>query len=188
MAQAASSPAVRAFVQQYVDQANASVSRAESVRKFEILSTDFSQDDGTLTPSLKVVRPAVLRVYATLIDTVIYAPKPSTIPAPFSAKVLAATDKAGQLAQEKTGETIEAIAPYLDQAKERLGQTADQVRDHVDQVKERLQDSDAKNESAGSEESSAAPQASDATDGTDGTDSGNPADHTDATADRGDAR
>ena len=191
VAQAASSPAVRAFIQQYVDQANASVSRAESVRKFEILSTDFSQDDGTLTPSLKVVRPAVLRVYATLIDTVIYAPKPSTIPAPFSAKVLAATDKAGQLAQEKTGETIEAIAPYLDQAKERLGQTAEQVRDHVDQVKERLQDSDAKNESAGSEESSAAPQASDTTDGTDSTDStdgGNPADHTDATADKDDAR
>ena len=140
VAQAASSPAVRAFVQQYVDQANAGVSRAESVRKFEILGTDFTQEDGTLTPSLKVVRPAVLRVYGTVVDTVIYAPKPSTIPAPFSAKVLAATDKAGQLAQEKTGETIDALAPYLDQAKERLGQTADQVRDHVDQFKERLQD------------------------------------------------
>lgn len=127
--QAASNPAVRAFVQQYVDKANATVSRAESVRKFEILPEEFTTDDGTLTPSLKVVRPAVIKKYRSLIDTVLYAPKPSTIPAPFSAKILDATDKAGQIAQNKAEETIDAISPYLDQAKERIGQTAAQVKD-----------------------------------------------------------
>ena len=35
--------------------ANANVSRAESVRKFEILDEEFNQQDGTLTASLKVV-------------------------------------------------------------------------------------------------------------------------------------
>ncbi|MDD6462326.1 MAG: AMP-dependent synthetase/ligase [Bifidobacteriaceae bacterium] len=169
--QAAASPAVRAFVQQYVDQANASVSRAESVRKFEILSTDFTQEDGTLTPSLKVVRPAVLRKYATFIDTVLYAPKPSTIPAPFSAKILAATDKAGQIAQEKTDETIDALTPYIDQAKERLGQTADQVKDHMDQVKGRIADAQ-----AAKQEGSAGVDTADTADTADATDAADVAD------------
>jgi long-chain acyl-CoA synthetase len=53
--EAAGNDAVRAFVQQFVDQANSTVSRAESVRKFIILNEDFTQDQGTLTPSMKVV-------------------------------------------------------------------------------------------------------------------------------------
>lgn len=57
MKQVAENDAVRAFVQQYVEKANANVSRAESVRKFEILDEEFNQQDGTLTASLKVVRP-----------------------------------------------------------------------------------------------------------------------------------
>lgn len=49
MEQIAKNDAVRAFIQQYVEKANANVSRAESVRKFEILDEEFSQEKGTLT-------------------------------------------------------------------------------------------------------------------------------------------
>lgn len=133
MEDAATNPAVRAFVQQYVDKANAGVSRAESVRKFEILPEDFSQDDGTLTPSMKVVRAAVVKKYSDVIDNVIYAPKPSTIPAPFSAKILDATDRAGEIAHSTAESTIEAIGPYVDQAKEHLAQTAEQVKNRFAQ-------------------------------------------------------
>lgn len=72
LAEAAKLPAVRDLVQEYVDKANASVSRAESVRKFTILDTQFSQDNGCLTPSLKVVRPKVNTVFADVIDHEIY--------------------------------------------------------------------------------------------------------------------
>ena len=57
MKQVAENDAVRAFVQQYVEKANANVSRAESVRKFEILDEEFNQQDGTLTASLKLFVP-----------------------------------------------------------------------------------------------------------------------------------
>ena len=72
LAEAAELPAVRDLVQEYVDKANAMVSRAESVRKFAILDTQFSQDNGCLTPSLKVVRPKVTTVFADVIDHEIY--------------------------------------------------------------------------------------------------------------------
>ena len=81
MEQASHNEAIHAFIQQYVDKANCNVSRAESVRKFLVLDKDFSQEDGTLTPSLKVVRPEVLRQYAELVDKVLYAPRTPAKPA-----------------------------------------------------------------------------------------------------------
>lgn len=68
----ATNAAVREEIQQYVDKANATVSRAESVRKFAVLDTQFTQENKCLTPSLKVVRPAVNRVFADAIDSEIY--------------------------------------------------------------------------------------------------------------------
>lgn len=68
----ATNTAVREEIQQYVDKANATVSRAESVRKFAVLDTQFTQENKCLTPSLKVVRPAVNRVFADVIDNEIY--------------------------------------------------------------------------------------------------------------------
>lgn len=68
-------PDVHDEIQQYVDKANATVSRAESVRKFVVLDQRFTQDNKCLTPSLKVVRPAVNRVFADVIDRDIYAGK-----------------------------------------------------------------------------------------------------------------
>lgn len=68
----ATNAAVREEIQQYVDKANATVSRAESVRKFAVVDTQFTQENKCLTPSLKVVRPAVNRVFADVIDNEIY--------------------------------------------------------------------------------------------------------------------
>ena len=68
----ATNAAVRDEIQQYVDKANATVSRAESVRKFVVLDARLTQENKCLTPSLKVVRPAVNRVFADVIDHEIY--------------------------------------------------------------------------------------------------------------------
>ena len=69
---AARNAAVRAEVQQWVDQANEGVSRAESVRKFIILPEEFTQENGLMTASMKVIRPKVIKRYSTLLNTQMY--------------------------------------------------------------------------------------------------------------------
>ena len=67
--------AVRAEVQKYVDLANEGVSRAESVRKFIIVPEDFTQANGLMTASMKVIRPKVIKRYSKLLDTQMYVPR-----------------------------------------------------------------------------------------------------------------
>jgi len=55
-----SDPELQAAVQAAVDDANAVVSQAEAVRKFVIVDEDWTQENGYLTPSLKVKRSTVL--------------------------------------------------------------------------------------------------------------------------------
>ena len=69
---AAKNAAVRAEVQKWVDQANEGVSRAESVRKFIILPEEFTQENGLMTASMKVIRPKVIKRYSTLLNTQMY--------------------------------------------------------------------------------------------------------------------
>lgn len=69
---AARNAAVRAEVQQWVNQANEGVSRAESVRKFIILPEEFTQENGLMTASMKVIRPKVIKRYSTLLNTQMY--------------------------------------------------------------------------------------------------------------------
>ncbi|MFB7866204.1 AMP-dependent synthetase/ligase [Streptomyces sp. NPDC056069] len=57
-----------AVVQRAVDDANRLVSRAESIRGFRVLTTEWSESSGHLTPSLKLKRRAVLRDFAREID------------------------------------------------------------------------------------------------------------------------
>ena len=75
MEEASSNAAVRAKVQKWVDQANEGVSRAESVRKFIILPEEFTQENGLMTASMKVIRPKVIKRYATLLNTQMYTKK-----------------------------------------------------------------------------------------------------------------
>ena len=59
---------LRAVVQTAIDDANLSVSRAESIRKFAILPRDLTLEDGELTPTLKVRRAVVEKSYGHLIE------------------------------------------------------------------------------------------------------------------------
>jgi long-chain acyl-CoA synthetase len=61
-------PELLAEVQRAVDDGNAAVSKAESVRKFRVLPDQFTEASGHLTPSLKLKRAAVTRDYATEIE------------------------------------------------------------------------------------------------------------------------
>ncbi|MFD6497474.1 AMP-dependent synthetase/ligase [Streptomyces sp. NPDC060188] len=61
-------PRMRADVQKAVDHANAAVSRAESIRAFVLVEGEFTEDNGLLTPSLKVRRHAVTTAHAADID------------------------------------------------------------------------------------------------------------------------
>jgi long-chain acyl-CoA synthetase len=63
IAEAVSDPAVWAEIRRVIDNANNCVSRAESIRKFVILDKVFSQDDGTITQSLKIRRQEIARLY-----------------------------------------------------------------------------------------------------------------------------
>lgn len=68
MAELAEDPDVRAQVQAAIDAANASVSRAESIRSFAILPADLSIEADELTPTLKVRRATVEKHHAQVID------------------------------------------------------------------------------------------------------------------------
>jgi long-chain acyl-CoA synthetase len=74
---AAQDETVRSALQEAVDAANTSVSRAESIRVFEVIDTDFTEENGYLTPSLKLKRNVVTKDYADLIETIYSRPKKS---------------------------------------------------------------------------------------------------------------
>ncbi|GAA2403346.1 AMP-dependent synthetase/ligase [Streptomyces glaucosporus] len=61
-------PELLAAVQSAVDYANEAVSRAESIRAFRLVEGEFTEDNGLLTPSLKIKRHAVAAAYADRID------------------------------------------------------------------------------------------------------------------------
>ncbi len=78
LAEAARSEAVRAEVQRAVDHANKGVSRAESIRKFTILSTEWTEASGHLTPKLSIKRNVILDDFADDIDEIYAAPVNTT--------------------------------------------------------------------------------------------------------------
>ena len=59
--QARTNETVLAEIQGAVDEANKAVSKAESIRKFSVLAEDFTEDNGTLTPSMKLKRNVIMR-------------------------------------------------------------------------------------------------------------------------------
>ncbi len=59
---------IRTLISQHIDAANQKFARVEQVKKFEILSQDFSQEGGELTPTMKVKRAVVATKYEPQIE------------------------------------------------------------------------------------------------------------------------
>jgi long-chain acyl-CoA synthetase len=68
IAKLADDPDMIADIEVAVDEANLAVSRAESIRRFRILPVDFTEQNGYLTPSLKVRRGVVMKDFAAEIE------------------------------------------------------------------------------------------------------------------------
>lgn len=74
LADAATNPKVIAEVQKAVDAANSRVSRAESIRKFTILSTEFTEGSGHLTPKMSIKRGPIMTDFASEVDAMYEQP------------------------------------------------------------------------------------------------------------------
>ena len=74
--EAAQHPQVLAALQQAVDTANESVSRAESIRAFSVLVEDFTADNGLLTPSMKLKRGRISELLQDRIEELYSRPRP----------------------------------------------------------------------------------------------------------------
>ncbi|MCU1439395.1 MAG: long-chain fatty acid--CoA ligase [Rhodoglobus sp.] len=77
VADAAKHPKVIAEVQSAVDAANSRVSRAESIRKFQILEADLTEASGHLTPKLSIKRNVILKDFSGEIES-LYEGSPTT--------------------------------------------------------------------------------------------------------------
>jgi long-chain acyl-CoA synthetase len=75
--QASKNPAVVAEVQRAIDAANTLVSRAESIRKFQILTTELTEASGHLTPKLSIKRAVIMEDFAGAIEGM-YSDAPAT--------------------------------------------------------------------------------------------------------------
>lgn len=71
---AAKNDAVRAEVQRAIDRANTSVSRAESIRKFTILDTEWTEASGHLTPKMSIKRNVIMDDFAAQIEELYSVP------------------------------------------------------------------------------------------------------------------
>ncbi|GAA1468067.1 long-chain acyl-CoA synthetase [Microbacterium thalassium] len=76
--EAAKHPAVLAEVQHAIDRANKHVSRAESIRKFTILPTEWTEASGHLTPKMSIKRNVILADFSAEIDEIYDAPVSTT--------------------------------------------------------------------------------------------------------------
>ncbi len=76
MAQATELPQVLEAITALVKKANTSVSNAEAIKEFRIVPTDFTEDSGHLTPSLKIKRGQVLKDYDSVVEEIYSGAKP----------------------------------------------------------------------------------------------------------------
>ena len=78
LAEASTNPQVRAEVQRAVDAANERVSRAESIRKFTILDSEWTEASGHLTPKLSIKRNIIMNDFADEISAIYDEPVATT--------------------------------------------------------------------------------------------------------------
>ncbi|MBW8763070.1 MAG: long-chain fatty acid--CoA ligase [Microbacterium sp.] len=78
LSDASTNPAVRAEIQKAVDAANARVSRAESIRKFTILDSEWTEASGHLTPKLSIKRNVIMSDFADEISAIYDEPVATT--------------------------------------------------------------------------------------------------------------
>ena len=78
LADAAKNDAVRAEIQRAVDAANARVSRAESIRKFTVLESEWTEASGHLTPKLSIKRNVIMNDFADEISAIYDEPVSTT--------------------------------------------------------------------------------------------------------------
>ena len=81
VAEAARHPRIVEHVQEIVDHANKAVSRAESIRAFEILDVDWTEASGHLTPSMKIKRAKIAQDFGDRVEDLYSRPAPEPAPA-----------------------------------------------------------------------------------------------------------
>lgn len=74
VAEASTNVEVQASLERAVERANAHVSRAESIRAIRVLTSDFTEANGMLTPSLKVKRAVVTKRFEAVINDIYGGP------------------------------------------------------------------------------------------------------------------
>jgi long-chain acyl-CoA synthetase len=62
-------PVLNTAVQEAVDYANKAVSHAEAIKKFKILTVDWTEEGGQITPSLKLKRNVVMKEFAADVES-----------------------------------------------------------------------------------------------------------------------
>ncbi|WP_435745745.1 AMP-dependent synthetase/ligase [Microbacterium sp. PMB16] len=78
LADASTNAAVRDEVQRAVDGANARVSRAESIRKFTILDSEWTEASGHLTPKMSIKRNVIMNDFADEVAAIYDEPVSTT--------------------------------------------------------------------------------------------------------------
>ncbi|MCT9819885.1 AMP-dependent synthetase/ligase [Microbacterium sp. W1N] len=78
LADAATNEKVRAEVQRAIDIGNKGVSRAESIRKFTILDTEWTEASGHLTPKMSIKRNVIMSDYADVVEELYTVPVTTT--------------------------------------------------------------------------------------------------------------
>jgi long-chain acyl-CoA synthetase len=78
LVEASKNDAVRAEIQKAVDAANARVSRAESIRKFTVLDSEWTEASGHLTPKMSIKRNVIMSDFADEIAAIYDEPVTTT--------------------------------------------------------------------------------------------------------------
>jgi long-chain acyl-CoA synthetase len=64
----ASNPEVVKLIESEIEAVNKTLARVETIKKFRLLPKRLHQEDGDVTPTMKVKRAAIMRTYAGLVN------------------------------------------------------------------------------------------------------------------------